>query len=64
MAEYYHVISGERIGINCLGKRKRKSLYIQQGNKIHIVASFNSDENAELFADVLERFLHIKDDKQ
>lgn len=64
MAEYYHTISNECIGINCLGKRKHKSLYIRKGNKIHIVASFSSDENAELFEKTLERFLYVKDDKQ
>lgn len=64
MAEYYNTISGEYIGINCLGKRKHKSLYIRKGNKIRIVASFSSDENSELFANVLEHFIYVKDDKQ
>lgn len=64
MAEFYHVVSGDRIGISCLGKHKRKSLYIQRGNEIRIVASFNSDENAELFENILTRFLCVKDDKQ
>ena len=49
------------IGIGNLPKNKRKCLYIQEGACIRKVATFCSDEDAEIFDHALEYLLGLTD---
>lgn len=54
--------SGEKaIGIGNLPRSKRKCLYVQDGCIIRKVASFTSDQDAEMFERRLQYFLGISD---
>jgi len=49
-------IGDDVIGITHMPDRKRPCLYYQNGNVIHPLAYFTSDEHADLFWEQLQRF--------